>query len=822
LRGAQAPVTPLKQAFPAFAADSQTWIRHALTLLESHSLRLRHTDIDNAPYGREVHWNSAWAWVIALAGQCDHWLTDRPLAQSVEQMTLWVTGVALMILTVLVSSWAAKRAGAIAGMIVAVAMVGHPRIFEGFFPSYADHHGLLTVAILGLCLGAVFMGAGWWQPSRDFVALLPESPEIARRDAMFSALSGAFGMWVSAASVLPPIAIVGGAGVIAILIQGRDAQRAGVKFDPGVWRTWGRVGAVSSLFFYLLEYFPRHMGLRMEVNHPFYSLAWLGGGELIAQFGERWLDPSRRWTEGRRLIVPVAAVLVAPLTIIIGGTKVFVVMDPFLSRLHRIHIQEFLPLWTSFRGLGWNVFFSVVGLENVALIAGVVLLAIQRRRLPIILWFATAAAIVFTAQAWMQSRWLLNASGSQVCLAILLVGFFTVRTKLATRWIVAALVVGVVFLPHAVTRITGGLADVKARRVGPKDANSVLFRDVAMVIRASQPSGEIVLLTSPNSSTGIGYYGGFKTLGTLYWENNDGLKSAAAILSAQTPEEAATLIKKHGVTHIAMISEENFVEPYYRLLHPDAAVEDVKKCFGYRLLVDRVIPPWLQMIPYAVPEDLKPLNVNALLFKVAFNQTPADALYHIALSKIAMGVPNEAERDFDQLIKGSPGSYQPYLRKGELLFARREWSAAAETLIAGIARMPEAERSATFADAASKFYREGQKREAVRLYRAALADRFVPEIAAYLAFVLATSPDDSLRNGTDAQALAEEALKTQPASPTVLNSLAAALAENGKFTDATAIAERALANARAQNNPDAARVTQARIAAYKAGKPWRE
>ena len=45
---------------------------------------------------------------------------------------------------------------------------------------------------------------------------------------------------------------------------------------------------------------------------------------------------------------------------------------------------------------------------------------------------------------------------------------------------------------------------------------------------------EIVLLASPDASTGIGYYGRIKTLGTLYWENTAGLKSAAAIYCAST------------------------------------------------------------------------------------------------------------------------------------------------------------------------------------------------------------------------------------------------------------------------------------------------
>ncbi len=54
-------------------------------------------------------------------------------------------------------------------------------------------------------------------------------------------------------------------------------------------------------------------------------------------------------------------------------------------------------------------------------------------------------------------------------------------------------------------------------------------------------------------STTIGYYGRFKTLGTFYWENGAGLEAAASIWSARSDEEAARLLRAHGVTHIALI-----------------------------------------------------------------------------------------------------------------------------------------------------------------------------------------------------------------------------------------------------------------------------
>jgi len=679
--------------------------------------------------------------------------------------------------------------------------------------------------VLGMVLGAMFMGVGWWQarPAGSGTALLPTSPEEARAAAKFSAISGACGLWVSAASTLVPIGIVGVAAFATLIIQGREAKRQGANFDGDAWRLWGLVGAIGSVVFYLIEYFPSHMGLRMEPNHPFYALAWWGGGQLMAEVGERWLGtPSERWRNPRLLLLPLAAICVAPATILIGGTKVFIVVDPFLATLHNKYIQEFLPLWRSLRGMGWNVFFSVVGFENIPLLVGMGTLAFTGRRAPLVLWFSTLAAVVFTGMAWVQSRWLLNASGSQVALAIVLLLYFVGQRRPLIRWIVGAAAAALVFLPTGITRSTNALADVATRRVAPKDAGTALARDIAAVLRSSMPQGEITVLASPNASTAIGYYGRFRTIGTLYWENCDGLKAAAALHAARTEEEAAALVRKHGVTHIAMVSDESFIEQYYLLLHPKGTADEIRQSFGYQLLVDRKVPAWLQMIPYKIPDDLATLKTSVMLFKVAFEQTPADALYHIALGKIALGLITEAEADFDTLIKQSPASPQPWLRKGEVLFSRHEWAASAEATFQGIQRMPTAQRPGLYAAAARSFYERQQPQQAIQLYHAALKEQFDVNIAAYLAFILATTVDDKLRNGTEALKVAQLAQKADPGSPTVLNSVAAALAETGKFPEATAAAEKAIANARVRNEGAIIPVTEERLALYRSGRPLRK
>lgn len=826
LRGKAAPETPMKAAYPIFAADAQTWVRHAVNLAEGDSVRLRHTMIDNAPQGREVHWNSPWAWAIAASGKLHAVITGKSFRESVEVSVRWLNPLAQWLLMVLFSWWAARRGGMVAGVLVGLAMICKDRLYEGFFPSYADHHGLLTTAVLGCVLGMVFMGAGWWRRSEDGeIAVMPGSPEEARGAARFSALAGAAGMWVSAASVIPGIAVAGLAGLATLLITNRNDARGRVQaFDPETWRVWGRTGAAASFAFYLIEYFPNHLGLRLEANHPLYSLAWFGGAEIIAQAGERWLGPSSaRWQNPGRLAWPIALVLLPPGSILALGSKVFLVADPLLAKLHADYIQEFQPIWKTVGGMESRVKLMLLLNDVLPAMAGLGLVAALRRQTPPVLTAASAAAVALLGLGALQSRWMLNASAAQVPVTLAVVCWILTRARARPRMIVGLALVAAIFLPAAVTRLTGSLDDSAHRRVGVKDIACTLSRDIAAVIRKSQPEGEITLLSSPNGSTGIGYYGGFRTLGTLYWENLAGLKAAGEILAAKTDDEAARRVRESGVTHIALVSEENFISQYYLLLNPGATPQQTMDCFGNRVLFSKVLPTWLRILPYAVPEDLKSLNVVVMLFKVNFEQTTSEAFYHIALAQAAAGEKQAAIATFDRVIAEAPGDPKPRLRKAEMLLDAASWEAGARSALEAAALLSGAESRQIKVNAAGRLYRGGQHGLAAEIYRAELAAGDDPEMQAFLAWILATSKDDAIRDGREALRLAEQLIgRTQPPTALALSVLSAALGENGRFDEAMKACEAALANARQAKDGATIEILGRRLELLRTGKPIRE
>jgi tetratricopeptide (TPR) repeat protein len=266
--------------------------------------------------------------------------------------------------------------------------------------------------------------------------------------------------------------------------------------------------------------------------------------------------------------------------------------------------------------------------------------------------------------------------------------------------------------------------------------------------------------------------------------------------------------------------EENFIEQYNRLINPGDKPEDVKQTFGYRLLQDKIVPQWLQMIPYKVPDDLAILKPGVLLFKVNFKQTMAEALYHVVLTQKEGGFILEAERTLDLILRDWPNFYEPWLRKGEFLAERKAWPDAAQAMLKGIGLAPAELRPGLFAAAAGTLYNNQEHALALEVYRFAFTSSPTPDISSYLAWVLATSKDDKLRNGAEALTLAQQIVQTQPTSSAYLSVLSAALAELGRMPEAVAAADQAVANARLRQDANTPLFEQ-RLAVLKSGQPLR-
>ncbi len=122
---------------------------------------------------------------------------------------------------------------------------------------------------------------------------------------------------------------------------------------------------------------------------------------------------------------------------------------------------------------------------------------------------------------------------------------------------------------------------------------------------------------------------------------------------------------------------------------------------------------------------------------------------------------------------------------------------------------------------ATALAQKGRVAEAVTHYQKVLEiDPDHAKARVSLAWLLATSPEDGVRDGPKAVALAERANQLAGGTnPAMLRTLAAARAETGRFEDALQTAQRALDLAAAQGNEELARSLRGEIELYKAGRP---
>ena len=92
-----------------------------------------------------------------------------------------------------------------------------------------------------------------------------------------------------------------------------------------------------------------------------------------------------------------------------------------------------------------------------------------------------------------------------------------------------------------------------------------------------------------------------------------------------------------------------------------------------------------------------------------------------------------------------------------------------------------------------------------------------------VAWLLATSPEASLRDGPQAVALAKRVVEISGGKdPAIFDTLAAACAEANQFPQAVTAAGRAIALAQSAHQTDLAQRIQTRLDLYRAGRPYRE
>ena len=210
--------------------------------------------------------------------------------------------------------------------------------------------------------------------------------------------------------------------------------------------------------------------------------------------------------------------------------------------------------------------------------------------------------------------------------------------------------------------------------------------------------------------------------------------------------------------------------------------------------------------------------------QMALTIQPDDASTHDNLANALRqaGRVDEAVVHYERALAIQPGYAKAHNNLANVLVEKGRMDEAIKHYQMALATQPD------YADAHNNLgialFSRGQVSEAVAQWRAALRANPRHLLAQKnLAWVLATRPTGAVRNGAEAVALASQADQLSGGKdPAVLQTLAAAYAESGRFADAMATAQRALQLTSTQTDRSLADALRAQIGFYKAGLPFRD
>jgi len=207
---------------------------------------------------------------------------------------------------------------------------------------------------------------------------------------------------------------------------------------------------------------------------------------------------------------------------------------------------------------------------------------------------------------------------------------------------------------------------------------------------------------------------------------------------------------------------------------------------------------------------------------IKLNPNRAEFYNNLGNLLVTQGRTTEAVEQLQKALEVEPDNAKVHYNLANIFFAQGQWDEAIEQYQQALKQMPDSIHAHYQLGLALQC--RGESAAAIaQLQKVVELDPNHVTAQNNLAWLLATCPDASLRNGQKAVELAQQAVQLSGGmSPQILDTLAAAYAEAGRFPEAVKTARWASDLSVAQNNKALTEVIQNQIKLFESHSPYHE
>lgn len=564
------PPATLTTGYRVFSdPDVYTWLTYAKQMVATGEWRINFTHGDNPPQGRETHWNSLLTWLLVAGGWLRALFTGESMAAALENAAFWVNAFLFFVACSLYYVVMRRLTGPLLTWVGLFLMATMAPIAWTFHPGRPDHQTLYYIAALGTIGGLLRGGLGWvWAPgSADAKWRLPKSQE-AGRWFFVSAIFGAAGLWFGASVQITVLGFAGLSVLVLVVFTERDEYHApGVQYEANLWSRWGFVGALATCAFFLLQYFPLDMRMRLESIHPFHALSWAGGGWAMALLCRARIEPGFRLFRSPWFALSILLLLVWPVAMRFGPSEWHILRDEVVVRF-QTRTMEGMPLPMAYGKEWMRTLFDDVGVMPLLLLFVPIIARSVNVSRPLwtSLMFLWVAATGYFVMTYWQGRWIMHWALVSTILAPVLLA----AVPLVTSGWRKGLALGVLWITVLGTIGWTGwrlgnelMLQTFKNALIPSFTESIYIKRLGGLLRAREGGRELHVIMEPTSAPALFYFHGIKSVGSLFWQNAEGLRDHRDLLVAIDRNQALEIVRRRRIDYV--IVWENTVSSTFPL-----------------------------------------------------------------------------------------------------------------------------------------------------------------------------------------------------------------------------------------------------------------